>query len=135
MRIYLAAQYDRRVELNGYAVELEAEGHWVTSRWLAGTHTLTYGVGDREAAEEDLEDIRRADMVIVFTEPPGTGPPRGGRHVETGYALGRRMRLVIVGPVENIFHVADGVDVRFEEWGAEVLDYVNRVAADAVVPQ
>ena len=36
MKVYLAARYSRRDELNGYADELRAAGHRVDARWLRG---------------------------------------------------------------------------------------------------
>lgn len=120
MNIYLAARYGRREELAGYRKELEAEGFTVTSRWLDGGHDLPLGAPLSEhavrLAEEDRLDLIRADTLIGFTEAPGvTGRNRGGRHVEFGYALGRRMRVAIVGPRENVFHYLPEVE-HFADW-------------------
>jgi len=133
VRIYLAAQYARRLELCGYRDDLKRRGHVVTSRWLAGDHqigadgrilgeqgetwfegTSASAAATRELfARHDLEDITAAEMVIAFTEDPGLAPAagsaRGGRHVELGYALGIRARghrpltIAVVGPRENLF--------------------------------
>lgn len=126
MKIYLASRYSRREELCQYRKVLQALGHEVTSRWLDGAHqisdsgtpigddgeALVEGDGDSPEcaamrarfAREDVEDVRKSDCVISFTEPPRSNSNRGGRHVEFGlaYALGKR--LIVVGYRENVFH-------------------------------
>lgn len=57
-----------------------------------------------DVAHLDLDDVNRADALVLYTEPYGTPVPGGGRHVEFGYAFGRGKHMVIVGPHENIFH-------------------------------
>lgn len=68
-------------------------------------------------AQDDFRDVLMCDMLISFTEPPRSegGRSRGGRHIETGIALGMMKRVWVVGYRENIFHWLD--DVRFfETW-------------------
>jgi len=126
VKIYLAARYSRRLELCTYREELRAAGHQVTSRWLNGGHQIDNeglaigdegeaAVGRGEAiaavfAEQDLEDIDAADLLIAFTEQPreSGGRNRGGRHVELGYAIaadrwGAGLGVWVVGPRENVF--------------------------------
>lgn len=112
MKVYLAARYSRRVEILGYAEELRAAGHEVTSRWLNGSHQIsTTGapLGDAGEAlvegddggmsekakrlragfvQEDVTDMLAASVIVSFTEPPRTVHNRGGRHVEFGFCLG-----------------------------------------------
>lgn len=107
--VYLSARFERRAELNGYRVDLEAAGVAVTSRWLTEpTPELTDEVW-RNLATKDVEDIRRAEGLVLFTEP-GT-PGGGGRHVEFGVALGLQKRMIIVGEPENLFHRLEAVEV------------------------
>lgn len=104
MKIYLAARYGRRLEIQQYANELLARGHQVIARWLDGLHEAADGDRRRWAqfAQDDLDDIRRCDTVVSFTE---SGlHPRGSRHVEFGIALAMEKMLVVIGPVENVFH-------------------------------
>lgn len=109
MQIYLAARYSRRAEMQQIARALEQLGHLVTARWVSGAHDTCE---DTKSALEDLEDIHAADMLVAFTEQPGVaGRARGGRHVEYGYALARGLRIVVVGPRENVFHHVPGVEV------------------------
>lgn len=128
MKIYLAARYGRREELASYRTELESMGHVVQARWLNGEHQVSDSgtpIGDNgeklvegdsgsnsaEAcalrsrfAQDDLEDVNSAELVISFTEPPRAKASRGGRHVEFGIALANKSRVIIVGHRENIFH-------------------------------
>jgi hypothetical protein len=141
MKIYLAARYSRRLELCGYREQLQAAGHHVTSRWLNGSHQISdagiplgdageslvecdSGVDSQEAARlrarfavEDFVDVRNAELLIAFTEPPRSGPTRGGRHVELGLAIGMAKPVIIVGHRENIFCWLPPVGF-FPTWGA-----------------
>lgn len=119
MRIYLAARYSRHPELQGYAAELEAMGHEITSRWIRGGHPITDEGLSKEAEEgqrrrfavEDLEDLAACDLCISFSEPPRGSNSRGGRHVEHGLALGMGKLTMVVGPRENVFHCLPGTVV------------------------
>ena len=109
MKIYLASRYGRRLELAGYADTIRRHGHEVTSRWLSGSHgvsdnALTHADAERFAGE-DLDDILAADAIVCFTEAPGptAGRGRGGRYFEMGFAHGVGKRVVVIGPLENVF--------------------------------
>lgn len=131
MRIYLAARYSRREELLGYRTDLEAAGHLVTSRWLAGAHQwdpLAAGIESPETAMEtipieavrfatdDVEDVAAAELLIAFTERPRANlASRGGRHVELGLALAWGKPVVIVGPRENVFCTLPGI-IHHDTW-------------------
>ena len=110
-----AARYSRRDEMREYAKRLKSLGAAVTSRWLSEDKPLQTKLGDdspefyRETAHVDLQDIDRADSLLFFAEDPHVGTPRGGRHVEFGYALGTGKRLIVIGGPENIFCYLDGV--------------------------
>lgn len=113
--VYIAGRYSRRNEFRIVATALRAAGYSVTSRWLYEDKPLTTVMGDdtpefyKETAYVDLKDIREADIVLFFSEDPLVGIPRGGRHVEFGYALGLGREIHVVGPRENIFHYVYGV--------------------------
>lgn len=115
MKAYLAAQYARRDELREHLTALTPLGIEVTSRWLEEKEPLNSHMGDKddnwyiETANVDLDDIDRADAVIFFSENPRVGVPRGGRHVEFGYALGTNKPIYVIGPKENVFHYIDRV--------------------------
>ncbi len=135
MRIYLAARYSRHVELQGYRAELEALGHEVTSRWINGEHqisdaSLSDGTEEQRErfAQEDRQDLQRADCVISFTEPPRSNNSRGGRHVEHGMALAWGKRVIVVGHRENVFHCLPEVEFH-ETWA----DCLNAIAAQKLL--
>lgn len=128
IRIYLAGRYSRREELAGYAEEIRSLGYAVDCRWLLGTHQ--YGPDSDRAQEaleehddmarrfalEDVEDLRRSDVVISFTEPPRKmSTNRGGRHVEFGLGLAYGKDVIVVGWRENAFHYLPDVQF-FPTW-------------------
>jgi hypothetical protein len=108
--IYLCARYGRRTELQGYAVQLQAAGYAVTSRWLldppdsidTGAIQLPPAVAQR-VAQVDTADVHRADTLLCCTEAPDSPYGRGARWVEYGLALAWNKRLLVVGPDENVF--------------------------------
>jgi hypothetical protein len=115
MKVYLAAQYPRRDEMREVARELDKRGVQVTSRWLQENLSLKTQLPDltdidlRQFAEVDSEDIKAADALVLFSEDPLVGLPRGTHHTEFGYALGLGKRTIVVGGYENVFHYLPGV--------------------------
>lgn len=115
MRIYIAGRYSRRDEFREVAAILNAAGCLVTSRWLDEDKPLDMNMGDdseefyTETSRVDLEDIELANSVLFFSEDPLIGTPRGGRHVEFGYALAKGKRISVIGPKENVFHYSPRV--------------------------
>ena len=121
MRVYLAARYRRREELQRRAEELSALGHHVTARWIHGSHGVSGGLDDplwAKFAREDYDDVASADAVVCFLEPGGGGS--GGRHVEFGMALAWGKRTIVVGEPEHLFHTLPSVEA-YSTW-AEALD-------------
>lgn len=120
-KVYLAGSYTRKEEIRAYAEELQRMGVEVTARWFREPHaanvTLPEVPLDKSVqyAQNDIDDINACDTIISFTEDPVTGTPRGGRHVEFGYALAKGKQLICVGPWENIFHYLPQV-THFESW-------------------
>lgn len=118
MKVYLAARWTRRDEMRIYADDLAQRGHTCTSQWLYGNtfgddgHRALTDAESGMCATVDLANIDAADIIVCFTEHPGSGAARGGRHVELGYALGRGdVYVIVVGPIENVFCVlSDRVD-------------------------
>lgn len=125
-KIYLAGAYAARDRLRDYASMLQStEQHQVTSRWLLDDHDIHPGAEGAALGQSasyanahvqmDLADIQECDVLVVFTaEWLVTWDPTledrvlhsGGRHVETGYALGLHKRVIVMGRPENIFHRA-----------------------------
>ena len=83
--IYLAAQYERKQEMQGIRDRLERMGYRVVSRWIDNiddeeglgkdvlTKNPTLGIPH---AIKDIVDLGAADAVVVFTS--GNGGGRGG---------------------------------------------------------
>lgn len=143
-RFYLAGRYSRREELAGVRDVIEGFGGVVTSRWLDGDHQVDdegVPIGEDGAAlvedghvdgharaaalrasfaTDDVEDVARADVLIVFTEPPRSSTSRGGRHVELGLGLGLRKKVLVVGPRENVFCWLPVVE-HFPSWASAAI--------------
>lgn len=117
IKIYLASRYDHLARMQGYKRGLELAGYEVTARWVNGEHEAYENDPHLRGkfAQEDWDDIVRADWVINFTEHPGSGSTRGGRHTEMGIGLALHKRCITIGPRENVFHYLPQIE-RFETW-------------------
>lgn len=119
--IYLASRYSRKDEMRNRAEYLAGFGFTVTSTWLEEKYDPNIKITDiaddtnRELAAIDLYDIDRSDTLIFFAEDQNNQPPRGGRHVEFGYALARGLDIVVIGVKENIFHYLKPIKV-YPDW-------------------
>lgn len=106
-RLYLAARFSRRAEMEEKANLLKRCGFDITSRWVyGGEDNLTR----EQIAMLDLTDVDRADIVVSFTEPEGTAVRGGGRHTEFGYGLAKNKKIVIIGEREQVFHHHSAVE-------------------------
>ena len=109
-RLYLAGRYSRKEELKSYVPLLEANGFEVLTNWLKEKADSNIGLDEmtneecEDTSNVDLTDIQSVEAMLFFAEDPLTGTPRGGRHVEFGYALALKKPIFVVGPKENIFH-------------------------------
>ncbi len=101
MKIYIAARYGRREEMEKIATEITEAGHEVTSRWVFGGEE---GLDNEQIALLDVEDVVRADAILTFTEPYGSSNVGGGRHWELGFGFGLGHLCIVVGPLEIVFH-------------------------------
>jgi nucleoside 2-deoxyribosyltransferase len=114
-KIYLAAKYSQKEEMLVVRKLLYKAGLLCTASWLNEPHapgTTLDQVTENdlcEFAQQDMDDIRRCDIFVLFSVDPLQPTVRGGRHVETGYALGLGRPVHVVGPKENIFHYLPGV--------------------------
>jgi len=115
MKIYLAAAFSRRAEMEGCADIIKEAGHEVTARWVYGGET---GLNREQIALLDLEDVDKADTVVSFTYARGTLHTGGGRHVEFGYGLAKGKRLAVIGEREHVFHHHPSVETfnNLAEW-------------------
>lgn len=137
--IYLSAQFEDAAILRDARAKLASLGYTVTSRWLdAGTAVPATaqageaGAGERLAAiaVQDLEDIRAADVVVVYNPPEACAIGRGGRHVETGFALALGKPIVVVGARGNVFHWLPDIAV-VKDW-TDLHEWLERRRASDV---
>lgn len=128
-RVYISCRYSRRDEMRNWAKQLEENGYVISSSWLNEDYALNIKITELtpatnlEIAEKDIEDVIGSDVFIFVAEDMDNQPPRGGRHVEFGYALALGLRIYVVGKEENVFHYLPMITVvpSFEELIAGVL--------------
>lgn len=114
--VYLAARYSEKDEINQVADMFRSRGISVTSSWLDESHDPKSSMADiptdflKVYAETDIRDIDSADWFVFHSVDPDVATVRGGRHVEFGYALAKRKKILVVGPKENIFHHISGIE-------------------------
>lgn len=129
MKIYLASRYTRIEEMRKVADMLRQHGHLITSRWINGNHQISDDGLSVEAkqneremfATEDYTDLNNANCCINFTESPRSTNSRGGRHVEFGIALASAIRIIIIGPRENVFHCLPWL-----EWYPDIKTFIDQ---------
>ena len=136
-KVYLCAACARRLEMRAIRDRIQALGHKVVSSWIDDTDEegraslAAFSAGEaggregmdaraivRKAIRRDLDEILRCDVLVAFSEPPGSPHVSGGRFVEQGFALGLASlqnvtgregpRLIVVGDCENIFQFHSG---------------------------
>lgn len=143
---YFAARYSRHAELAAYRDELQRAlpDAFVTSRWIDchdGELEQSYTPEALNADPEgcwrhgaaDLEDLDEAYVCVSFTGDGGGG--KGGRHIEHGYHLASvhvsaarsLLRIVVVGPRENIFHCHPRTEV-FSDWSSFLAAEIARAS-------
>lgn len=118
MRIYLAAAWSRKKEIKLIADQLnEILGVIVTANWLIEDskpkkkNVFKYC---QERARIDVQDVRKADMLIRFTDDlrHKVVPARlatGARMFEMGYAYALGKKIVVVGGHQPIFDYLPGI--------------------------
>lgn len=138
MRLYIAAPYGSRDTVRLYAEQLTHIGYTVTSTWLEETHEITPGtegaaveLPDSQVdkhARDDIRDIDKSDLLVLFTAAVVGVEGGGGRHVETGYALAKigAANVVVVGEPENVFHRLTAV-TRVPDWTEALVHLGHRL--------
>jgi len=105
-RVYIAAPYQLKDQANAIAEQLRAKGFAITSTWLGDSQE-----DSPEAAALDLRAVERADVLLLINDPAWLTRGTGGRHVEFGYALALRKRVVVLGAAPgNVFHLLKHVE-------------------------
>lgn len=112
-KIYLAAPFGDKFQMQKVRDQLQKLGHEVTSQWIDVEHTSDQGATEEEMNNfcmMDVCDVQDADILIAFSRPRNEPSPGGGRHVEYGIAMMLDKHIIVVGPRgEHIFHRWPGV--------------------------
>ncbi len=101
-KVFIAARYSRRKEMQQVALWLRSYGYTVTSRWLAGNTKYN----KRRRAQMDLIDCRASDWMLAFSEyGPST---HNARLTELGIFIGEQKPIHVIGPKEHTyFHLPE----------------------------
>lgn len=117
MKVYLAAGFSRKDEIADKSQDLWGIGVDTTSSWpweTVGNKTTLDQVDDvykRTHARRDVNEIKAADALVLFTQDPTVPFVRGGRMHEAGLAHGLGKKVIVCGPRENIFHWLPEIEV------------------------
>ena len=101
-RFYLAAKYDKRLQLVEIAEQLRGLGHMVQAEWLDGSHESGRH-NPADWAARDMFDIDACTHFVLFNLPLDQQEPSSGRFFEFGYAVACGKICMSVGPGECIF--------------------------------
>lgn len=100
IHIYLAAPYEIRPQARKFAERLTSSGYIAcTASWLFDEHPV-----GPEAAQIDIDDIDRADILVALNPSPWHQKGTGGRHAELGYAIARQKPILLLGERSQLFH-------------------------------
>lgn len=106
--IYIAAPFELLMTAREVRVMLESSGRYVvTSRWLEEDPDLNLIGSDgklREMAERDLVDIDNSRGLVAINPETWRKAGTGGRHVELGYAIAKKLPIWIIGVTSNVYH-------------------------------
>lgn len=112
LKVYLAAAFSRQAEVAKIAEDLKSNGVIITSRWLT---EQKYRPTESEKveylakrAQEDLDDIDQADILVRFTDD--LGAPMVPSHLATGsrmgemlWAMSKDKPVLVVGGYQCVF--------------------------------
>jgi nucleoside 2-deoxyribosyltransferase len=113
MKVYLAGRFSDWAMVERHAEELRETGLDVVSTWHEPEKATDLSRTLQKAAVCDLNDLARAEILVLFSNRPGG---RGGRHTELGYALARDITILLVGKRRQVFHYHPMVE-HFPDWG------------------
>jgi nucleoside 2-deoxyribosyltransferase len=109
-KVYLASRYGDKAQTQKYADDLKFAGFECTSNWLTEPHEADSLLSDLtpdlkiEYARQDVKDVLRSDVFVVFTAEEHTPIIRGGHVFETGMAYAAKIPILVVGPRQCLFH-------------------------------
>lgn len=104
VRVYIAARTEDQARAAAVRDSLRHYGIGCTSRWL---DLLEVPRVSTAGARVCVEDIQRADVVILLNPREAHRTGTGGRHTELGIAIGCGKPALVLGDAENVFHSPD----------------------------
>ena len=100
-KIYLAARYDRKDEIEKIAEQLSTDFIIVSTWHDKQDKPLVPIEWLRRSAWNDYLELQSAEIVVVFTDGERCS---GGKHTEFGLALAWGIPILLVGQREQVFH-------------------------------
>ena len=114
MNIYIAAPSEERQAAREMKIRLKAAGYTMTSRWIESEFFNSTDEGYLiKWAENDLQDVYDADLLVAINSEEYRNSGTGGRHVELGYALAYAKPVILCGIKSNIFHYHSNIRKTF----------------------
>lgn len=91
--------------------QVEQLGHVVTSRWIRDD-SHNFDENNTFSAKADIEDIDRADAILLFVDQFAERPGRG-KYVELGYALGTKKKCFLYGDSQDcvFYHLPECIRI------------------------
>lgn len=124
--VYIASAFEEQQTCRIIRDTLSVFDIYCSSSWLSTESALTRTVTDADRyqrATQDLIDIATADVLVAYNPSDYARSGTGGRHVELGYAVAKRMPVVLIGARTNVFHylpsvryVRTPIDYAFLSW-------------------
>lgn len=99
-KVYIAARGEDQALAAQVRAQLSLAGIACTARWI----DQSLANESHDEAQQDLDDVRSADALILLKPAGSHRHTTGGHHVETGVALERGLPIVLLGEPENVFH-------------------------------
>jgi hypothetical protein len=95
IKVYFAGSYDIRKGLRQIRDKIKSAYIEVTSEWIDYDFEAADAPESREHyAHVDVEDILEASILVLFVSTASTS---GGMWTEFGFALGRKIPVIVVG--------------------------------------
>jgi nucleoside 2-deoxyribosyltransferase len=106
-RVYIAARGQDQAKARELREALVSYGIGSTARWI----DQSLANESHDEAQQDIDDVRMADVLVVLKPKASHLHTTGGHHVETGLAMAYGIPVLLLGEVENVFHRHDTVTV------------------------
>lgn len=126
MNVYLAARYSSKERMQTVALQLISRGFHITSSWVYSADRPEQSQMSPDFREGraviDYEDVEISDILVLdLLDGPGT---RGAQWAELGIALGRNLKVMVIGETENIFAYHPKARI-YTDWEACIRDLVS----------